>query len=93
MKAVGTSLVKIGYTTGVVEKRLKILQTGTPFPLQVIATLLVEEDVRQKEALLHAFLAQERRNGEWFELREEPSDLASLLARAIQFGIGHHTQA
>jgi DNA-binding Xre family transcriptional regulator len=92
IKAVGTSLVKIGYTTGSVEKRLKILQTGQPFKLEVLCILPVESDVRGQEVLLHAFLAQEHRRGEWFELRDEPCDLAQLLLRAIQFGQEHPTK-
>lgn len=85
IRAEGTSLVKIGYTRGSIEKRLQNLQTGQPFPLQVIATLPVESDARHKEALLHAFLATERRRGEWFEMAFAEHDLAGLLDRAIQF--------
>jgi ribosome-binding protein aMBF1 (putative translation factor) len=86
IQAEGTSLVKIGFTRGSVEKRLKVLQTGQPFPLQVIATVPVESDVRHKEGLLHAFLATERRRGEWFEVALQSDDFAALLERAIAFG-------
>lgn len=92
IRAEGTSLVKIGYTTGSVQKRLKTLQTGQPFPLRVIATVPVETEVRDKEALLHAFLATERRRGEWFELALQSEDFAALLQRAIAFGRDHQKE-
>lgn len=86
IRAEGTSLVKIGYTRGSVEKRIKMLQTGQPFPLRVIATHPIEEDVRQTEAWLHAFLKQERRSGEWFDIALDPETFADLIAHAIHFG-------
>lgn len=92
IRAEGTSLVKIGYTRGSVEQRIKAMQTGQPFPLRVIATHSIEADVRQKEAWLHAFLKQERRRGEWFEMALETDAFAELIARAIQFGAEQEAQ-
>lgn len=92
IRAEGTSLVKIGYTKGPVEKRLKTLQTGQPFPLRVIATQQIDQNARQTEGWLHAFLKQERRRGEWFELNLEPEAFADLIARAIQFGAEQEAQ-
>jgi hypothetical protein len=62
--AEGTGLVKIGSTHASVEKRLKELQTGQPFVLQVLAHITIETGVRQIEGYVHRFLAQERRRGE-----------------------------
>lgn len=92
IRAEGTSLVKIGYTTGSVEKRIKAMQTGQPFPLCVIATHPIEDDVRRKEAWLHAFLNQERRSGEWFDIALDQETFADLIARAIQFGAAQEAQ-
>lgn len=92
IRAEGTSLVKIGYTRGSVEKRIKAMQTGQPFALRIIATHPIEDDVRRKEAWLHAFLKQERRRGEWFEMALEPDAFAALIARAIQFGAEQEAQ-
>ena len=90
--AEGTSLVKIGSTTGPIEARVRQLQTGQPFPLRVIATLHVEEDVRKTEAILHVFLTQERRLGEWFEMTLEPQEFPALVARAMAFGSAQDAQ-
>jgi ribosome-binding protein aMBF1 (putative translation factor) len=81
----GTALVKIGCTTGTVEKRLKSLQTGQPFSLHVLASVPVEADVQRIEKQVHAFLAQERRRGEWFEISLDAAALAALVVRAVQF--------
>lgn len=93
IRAEGTSLVKIGYTAGSVQKRLKSLQTGQPLPLHIVAALRVEGDARQKEAWLHAFLAEERRRGEWFDVALETEDFAALVARAIAFGAAQEARA
>jgi hypothetical protein len=66
--AVGTSFVKIGSTRTTVVERLKILQTGQPFPLQVVASVPVESNVRRIEKQVQAFLDAERLRGEWFDV-------------------------
>jgi hypothetical protein len=58
--------VKIGYTDGVPEDRLRQLQTGNPTPLQIMAV-----DTRgtvETERQLHQRFAGYRVNGEWFRL-------------------------
>lgn len=92
IRAEGTSLVKIGYTTGSVEKRLKTLQTGQPFRLRVIETVVVESEARQHETLLHKFLTEQRRSGEWFEIDLRDKSLSDLLARAIEWGVEQEAQ-
>jgi DNA-binding XRE family transcriptional regulator len=83
--AVGTSWVKIGCTTGPVMKRLQTLQTGQPFPLQVLASIPVETDAHRIERQVHAFLVQDKRRGEWFEVPMDLATLEALIVRAVQF--------
>jgi hypothetical protein len=83
--AVGTSWVKIGSTTGAVMQRLKILQTGQPFPLQVLATVPVAEGLRRIEKQVHAFLETERQRGEWFDVPIDTPALERLVVRAVQY--------
>ena len=64
----GTSWVKIGYTRGDVDTRLKALQTGHPQPLYVVGTVQIKTNVRQVEQHIHASLASVKQRGEWFEL-------------------------
>jgi DNA-binding XRE family transcriptional regulator len=80
---VGTSWVKIGCTTGLVEERVKILQTGQPFPLQILAQVSVDANVRRIEKHVHAFLAAERQQGEWFDIPIDMATLETLIVRAI----------
>jgi Meiotically up-regulated gene 113/Helix-turn-helix len=81
--AVGTSWVKIGCTTGRVEDRVTILQTGQPFPLHVLASVPVPANVRRIEKSVHNFLVHERRRGEWFEIDIDMAKLEALIMRAI----------
>jgi len=83
--AVGTSLVKIGCTTKTVERRLVALQTGQPFPLQVVAALPVETNLHRIEKLIHQFLETERQHGEWFALEIDQPRLEALILRAVQW--------
>lgn len=92
IQAEGTSLVKIGYTTGSVEKRVKTLQTGQPFRLRVLDTVAVESEVHKQETLLHQFLKEQRRAGEWFEIDLSNHSLRDLLARAIAWGAEQEAQ-
>jgi transcriptional regulator with XRE-family HTH domain len=87
--AVGTSWVKIGRTTAPVMQRLKTLQTGQPFPLQVLASLPVETDVHRIEKQVHAFLEAERRRGEWFAVEMDTPTLEALIVRAVEYLADH----
>ena len=47
------------------QKRLKELQTGSPFPLSL---KFVTEGGFEKESQIHSALSKYRFNGEWFEI-------------------------
>lgn len=64
--------VKIGFTTGVVENRLKSIQTGYPERLTVLATV---EGTIYDESALHARFARARLHGEWFKRTPELMEL------------------
>lgn len=82
--AEGTSFVKIGSTRTSVPLRLKQLQTGQPFPLQVLAAVSVETNMRGIEKQVHTFLAEAQRRGEWFEMPMDLATLKKLIVRALQ---------
>lgn len=82
IKAEGTPYVKVGSTTGPVEKRLKVLQTGQPFPLTMLATVRLDLPVRVIEGHVHALLASHRQHGEWFEITITAEDFQCLVAEA-----------
>jgi hypothetical protein len=56
--------IKIGYSNNP-QGRLQLLQTGNPYPLEVLATIPGEG--RRKERELHERFATSRLSGEWFE--------------------------
>lgn len=73
----GTSdLYKVGYTSKSPEERRASLQTGNPYPLEVVTSWSGTPD---DEKRLHAILREFRREGEWFELTV--ASLLGLLAR------------
>jgi DNA-binding XRE family transcriptional regulator len=82
--AVGTSYVKIGSTRTAVEKRLKTLQTGQPFPLQTLATIAVENNLRRIERQIHMFLTEKRQHGEWFDIPMDAARLEELVMAALE---------
>src|SRR5262249_37237527 len=61
--AQGTDRVKIGFSDDPSE-RLRSLQTGSPFPLHLLAQ---SPAPRYMEARVHQALAEYHRGGEWFE--------------------------
>jgi hypothetical protein len=67
IKAVGTNRYKIGTTTDL-KGRLATVQTGCPYPAQIVATW---DGDRRLETAIHRELAEYRRVGEWFEIEEE----------------------
>jgi DNA-binding XRE family transcriptional regulator len=83
--AEGTSLVKIGSALASVEDRRKLLQTGHPSPLHILAKVPVEADVRRVESRIHAFLATERHRGEWFDITIDTAQLTALVVRALEY--------
>jgi hypothetical protein len=68
IEATGAGLLKIGFTDGDPEQRLKQLQTGCPHPLRLVATAAGSQ---KAEAELHRQFAHLRASGEWFRLDDE----------------------
>lgn len=66
--AVGTDLVKIGFTAGEPAKRLKELQTGCAQRLELLAAV---EGTVADEAECHRKFAHLRQQGEWFRFAPE----------------------
>jgi hypothetical protein len=56
--------VKIGYTKGDPEKRVRSLQTGCPFPIKLLGYVFGNV---HREQELHDVMRNERVFGEWFE--------------------------
>jgi hypothetical protein len=56
--------VKIGYTSGTAEERLRQLQTGCHE--QLVVTHVIPEGTRHLEKHFHTLFATERLKGEWF---------------------------
>lgn len=63
-----TGRMKIGYTRGDVQKRLKSLQTGSPTKLRVAA---IHPGTPESERRLHEQFAEDRLHGEWFDISPE----------------------
>lgn len=64
IQAVSGGAVKIGWTAGGVERRLRELQCGNPCELFVVRT--IEPASQADERALHQRLAEFRIRGEWF---------------------------
>jgi hypothetical protein len=80
LQAVGTDKYKIGFTTRNPDSRLKELQTGCPFPLQLNH---VWKGSLQEELELHKALQPFRLEGEWFDLK------LGILLEAISYTRQH----
>jgi plasmid maintenance system killer protein len=78
IKSDETKEIKIGYTSGEVEKRLKTLQTGHPHKLQVLATM---PGSRDEEKTLHEKFASIRLNGEWFKPHPDLLDFIATVKK------------
>lgn len=60
-------LIKIGQTKNDVNRRVKQLQTGNPFAIQIYAVVKLE-NYKQVERVLHAKYSKRRYLNEWFHL-------------------------
>lgn len=58
---------KIGFTTKKPEERMKSIQTGCPYPIEVLKTW--DGLKRKDEKLLHETYSRYNLNGEWFEIK------------------------
>lgn len=61
-------LIKIGFTEGSVESRIKALQTGCPERLEIVGSV---RGTRNLEIDLHKRFAAHRQTGEWFSPADE----------------------
>lgn len=61
------TLYKIGYTSGSVFDRVKSLQTGCPYKIEVADTYKSDYG-RLIEKTLHGMFSHKQTHGEWFEL-------------------------
>lgn len=68
IEAVGVGLVKIGFTDGEPEVRLRQLQTGCPHKLRLRMAFAAERSVEQ---WCHEKFGHLRTGGEWFQLTLE----------------------
>lgn len=60
-------LYKIGYTTGSVKNRIKNLQTGCPYKIEVVYTYNSSYS-KILETTLHNIYSHKKTHGEWFNL-------------------------
>lgn len=79
IQAGSTNLYKVGYTSKTPEERRAALQTGNPYPLEVVTAW---QGSQEDERRLHSLLDPYRREGEWFELT-----IASLLALLARYDV------
>lgn len=79
----GTPFVKIGMTTTSVEERMKALQTGQPFPLEIIEAVPVDGNVIAIERGVHLRMHKQRWNGEWFKDVFSDFSLADTVAQVL----------
>lgn len=76
---VGNRLYKIGISNDV-SKRLRALQTGSPYALTVIEACQCE-DPRSVERKLHGICSSFRLQGEWFQMNQ---NFLSIAVRSIR---------
>ena len=68
INAVKTDLYKLGYTDTDIESRIKALQTGCPYKLELIHSV---NGSLYDEKKLHKLWNHVRENGEWFQFKTE----------------------
>jgi ribosomal protein S27E len=70
--------VKIGYTTSQIEDRVRVLQTGHPHKLEVLACV---DGGYPLETAFHKIFASHRLYGEWFKRTPELTALVNALSQ------------
>lgn len=80
IQATPSGPIKIGTTTGNPHRRMKIIQTGCPWPVKMLGAIYGSH---AQERLIHRTLSYFRTQGEWFE--PHPKVLAAVEA-ALTFG-------
>ena len=61
------TLYKIGFTNGSVYNRIKNLQTGCPYKIEIVDTFNSPYS-KVLELILHNMLSHKKTHGEWFDL-------------------------
>lgn len=82
MRAKGTNLCKIGFTSGDVEERRRALQTGCPHELIVELTFAGNQEDERRAHRIHR---ERRLVGEWFQL-----DAAGAASLALDVADRRH---
>ena len=80
MRTVG--FIKVGVTSGLIEKRIKSVQTGTPTPIYVVTIfgMNTRQEAFSLEKAIHRKLENRNTFGEWFKnVRENSNDLREIL--------------
>lgn len=73
---IGRGWLKIGWTGGSVEKRLRELQIGSPYVLEIVASF---PGTQGDEHKLHDTFHKQREHGEWFRPNDTICDLLEGL--------------
>lgn len=76
-----TVAVKIGFSGGDLNERIRNLQTASPFPLDLYSTM---PGTKRDERELHKRFADHRLNGEWFK----PDPVMAFIAEKDGWGRG-----
>lgn len=74
----GGGAIKIGFTSGDMDARLRGLQTGCSRKLHVLAT--IEDGSMADEKALHEMFAEHRVFGEWFKPHKDVLDYLSEIS-------------
>jgi hypothetical protein len=85
IRAIGTELVKVGYTYTSPRERLLDLQIGSPLPLELILGVYVANPAKI-EKRIHRKFATYRHHGEWFCLPEQILQAFALLMELFTEG-------
>lgn len=80
IQAVGTSLVKIGFTKGDIDRRLRQLQGGSPLPLVAVASF---RGAMSEERGLHRRFADFNVHDEWFQMTGDLLDYVNELGGKV----------
>lgn len=79
-------LIKIGYAVDP-KKRLAVLQTGCPYPLELIGTFQCSNlpECRLREKQLHELFCYCWKNGEWFSPDKKLREAIAALSIGVDF--------
>lgn len=75
-----TYAIKIGFTSGPVEKRISSLQTTHPYKLHLLAAI---PGNREYEKSLHERFSLFRLNGEWFQAHPDLLDFIAVILKGL----------